>query len=136
MPDHWRDVVTALRMQVMDGIPEDGQAGAFLFGVGLAPAAPGFLFPGPGGVLEGGDVGLGVGHEAQDPAGGVADAGDVQERAVGVVREAPGGLGPVGGGVLQGDLALILDFREHFRGGEEFAFAVAYRQFQMVQAPG
>ena len=30
-------------------------------------------------------MGLGVGHEAQDPAGGVRDPGDVQERAVGVV---------------------------------------------------
>ena len=53
---------------------------------------------------------------------------------MGLSGNSPGGLGAVGGGVLQGDLAPILDFGEHLGGREEFPFAVADRQFQMVQA--
>ena len=41
-------------------------------------------------------MGFGVGHEAQDPAGGVADAGDVQQRAVGVMGKPALGQVPEG----------------------------------------
>lgn len=48
--------------------------------LGFADAAAG-----PAGVLGGFNEPLRVGHEAEDSAGGVADAGDVVDGAVGVV---------------------------------------------------
>src|SRR5215213_4122826 len=51
--------------------------------------------PASGRAEEGVDGVLGVGHEADDVAGGVGDAGDVGHRTVGVVA----------GGVAQDDLA-------------------------------
>src|SRR5215217_6465656 len=51
--------------------------------------------PASGRAEEGVDGVLGVGHEADDVAGGVGDAGDVGQGAVGVVA----------GGVAEGDLA-------------------------------
>ena len=120
-------------LQIPHRVLEDGQAGAHLFGVGFAPAAPGFFFPGPGGVLERGDMGFGVGHEAQDPAGGVRDAGDVQQRPVGVMgKPAPGDVSR-GAGVFQGDLAPVGQLRQDGAIGVKFPLPVADGQFQTVQ---
>lgn len=32
--------------------------------------------------------GLGMGHEAEDAAGGIADSGDVEQGSVGIIRKA------------------------------------------------
>ena len=62
------------RPQKRRRIPEERQARPFL----------GEVFPCPAGVVGPVEVGLGVGHEAEDPARGVADPGDRIGRAVGV----------------------------------------------------
>ena len=51
------------------------------------------LAAGPAGMMRGIEMPLGVRHQAQYPAGSVADAGHVGHRAVGVV-----GKGQMGGG--------------------------------------
>ena len=51
---------------------------------------------------------LGVGHKAQDQAGGIAEAGDVQKGAIGVFGEAGVGGGARGEGILEDDLAAAL----------------------------
>ena len=74
-------------------------------------------------------MGLGVGHQAQDPPGGVADAGDVHKGAVGIIREAAGGGVALRGGVLQGDLAPVPQLHQDLSGGVKFALAVADGEF-------
>ncbi len=53
------------------------------------------------------DVVLGVWHEAQDLAGGVAEAGDVAARAVGVGGVVGGALGAVSQGDEAGGFELV-----------------------------
>jgi len=84
-------------------------------------------------VLQRRDVGLGVGHEAQDPAGSVADAGDVQQRAVGIMGEPAHGYVSRGTGVFQGDLAPVGQLRQDGALGEKFPLAVADGQLQAIQ---
>jgi len=64
---------------------------------GEALAGVGEVFAGPAGMVDTVEEGLRVGHEAEDPAGGVADAGDGVHGAVGVVRVGHGGAGGAGG---------------------------------------
>ncbi len=64
-----------------DGVLEEGEALAVF----------GKVLPGPTGVVRVMEEGLGVGHEAEDPAGGVADAGDGVHGAVGIVGVGHGG---------------------------------------------
>ena len=71
-----------------DGVDEDLQAGA---------DGGQRILAGPGGVLEGLDVALRVGHEAEDEAGGIADAGDVVHRSIGIFIS-----------IDQGDLLLVV----------------------------
>ena len=75
---------------------EDGQARAGLLLVGLAPAAPLVLVEGPQGVLEGADARLGVGHETEHPAGGIAESRHAAGAAVRIGGELFG-RGAVGG---------------------------------------
>ena len=76
-------------------------------------------------MLEFGDVAFGVGHEAEDQACGVADGGDVVDRAVGISGEAVGRSG-VGGGVGERDLSVVPEgLTDDVVGGDELAFAVS-----------
>ena len=59
------------------------------------------LFPGSRWGSEAETWAWGVGHEAEDPAAGVADAGDVEERAVGVTGKRLDGGATRGCGVLK-----------------------------------
>ncbi len=72
---------------------------------GLAGAFAQLFFAGPVGVVGGMVESLGMGHEAEDAAGGIADAGDVVEGAVGVVGECSLGRLAVGAGVSDDDLS-------------------------------
>ena len=82
-------------------------------------------------------MGLGVGHEAQDPAGGVRDAGDVQQRAVGVVREsARRPRRPSAVAYFKAIWPRSLISASTSGGGEKFPFAVADGQLQLVQPLG
>ena len=64
---------------------------------------------------------LGVGHQAEDAAARIADAGDVGGRAVGVGAAA----------VAQGDLAVRAELGDHVRGSQEAALAVRHRQLDL-----
>ena len=64
---------------------------------GEALAVVGEVLAGPAGMVDPVEEGLRVGHEAEDPAGGVADAGDGIHGTVGVVRVGHGGAGGAGG---------------------------------------
>ncbi len=113
----------------MNGVLEEGQAGADLFRIKFTPAAPGLFGPGPSGVLQRRNMGFGVWHETQDLPGGVTDTGDVHKGAVGIIREAAGGGLAMRGGVLQGDLAPVRQLRQDFGGGVKFTLPVADGQF-------
>jgi len=75
---------------------------------GEALAGVGEVLAGPAGMVDTVEEGLRVGHEAEDPAGGVADAGDGIHGTVGVVRVGHGGAGGAGGEIIgSGGGALI-----------------------------
>lgn len=81
------------------------------------------FFSGPAGVVGFVDETFGMGHHAHDPAGGVAEAGDVVQGAVGVYWVVAGFAVLVD--VAVGDLVVGFGLLEDFRGGEAyFAFAV------------
>src|SRR5215218_1718912 len=80
-----------------DRVLEHGNA------LALARNAP----PGPSRMLNRVDEPLGVGHEAEDQAAVIANAGDVVDAAVGVVWERTACKRAVSAGVGQGDLIVI-----------------------------
>ena len=67
------------------------------------------LFPRPAGVVRPVEVGLGVGHQAEDPARLVADPGDRVDRAVGVCRIVRRRLPIFPVAVLEGDQVLPVE---------------------------
>ena len=66
------------------GVSEDLESVSVLVGEFLALTGEDFLFSCPVGVIGEMVKGFGVGHEAEDAAGGIANAGHVLQGAVGV----------------------------------------------------
>jgi hypothetical protein len=105
---------------MFNGIAEHPQALAF-FGKLLGAGESGR----PSGMLGGVDVALGVRHEAEDKAGGVADAGNIVDAAVGVLTR-----------VNQRDLLLGPERGAHVLAHRnELSFAVGDRQLNCPNAP-
>ncbi len=81
---------------------------------------------GPGRVLEGGNVAFGMGHQAEDEAGGIADTSDVVDGAVGVFAF-----------IDEGDLIAGMEgLTDSVVLGDEFAFAVGDGEFEGFQGAG
>ena len=88
---------------------------------------------GPLGMLRGQDVALGVRHEAKHTTGGIADAGNVSLRAVGIDRIRP--RFPFGIDIAQDNLASLLKSPKYPIGAaDEVALSVSYWQVQALIA--
>src|SRR3954463_11122798 len=83
-----------------DGILKNGQT----FADSLLTA------PAPCGVLNGVHASLWVRHQAENQPAGVANAGDVVDAAVGIVRGLPTRGSPIGAGIGERDLVIIPQF--------------------------
>jgi hypothetical protein len=91
----------------------------------------------PSRVLNRVDEAFGVGHQAEDQAAVVADAGDVVGAAVGIVREGSVGGRAIGPRVCEGDLVVVPEgLADVVAGGDELAFAVGDREFETFEAGG
>lgn len=77
IPGYRRGLVKSF--EVSYGICEDTQSVVVILGFGAGPV----------GVVGSVDVSFGVGHETEYAAGGIAEAGDVISRAVGIDGEIP-----------------------------------------------
>ena len=74
-----------------------------------------------------------VGHETEDPTGGVADPGDIMQGAVGVFGKTALGRIPVGKGVTQGYLFVFDKALEGRRIGEKLTFPMPNGKLQVIQ---
>ena len=72
--------------------------------------------------------GFRMGHQPHHSPRGIADSGDVVQRAVGIVREGAVGGFPVRCGIAQNDLALLGEFPYHVGFGKKLAFPMSHRQ--------
>ena len=122
-------------LEIVHGVPEELDSVAFPRG-GLVRAAQGVLAGGPVGMVGPVVERLGVGHEAEHAARGIADAGDVPRRAVGVEGKLPLRGPSVGEDVAHHGLAVFPDLSQDFVFRVELSFPMAYGEFHGGEPPG
>jgi hypothetical protein len=79
---------------------------------------------------------LGMGHQSKNTATGVADAGDVADRPIGVGWKLAGGRLTIRSGVLDDHLLVLHQGVDNGIGRHKLAFAMPNGQFQLLHATG
>ena len=133
----WRNPSTEGLVDIGHGVRKQADPVAVRVRAGRFSAPEALLLQaGPTGMVGPVVEGLGVRHEPEDPAGGIADAGDVHQGAVRV--EGPSAIGrpAVRAAVMQDDLVVFPEPFEILPNRVELAFAVAHRHFDGVDSPG
>ena len=103
---------------------------------GDAAALGGFFATRPIGMIGPVVVTFRMRHQAEDPPGGVANTGNIADRAIGVERKTAASEFTIGQGILNGHLVIFPKLSQGAIVCIELSFTMAYREFRQIDSSG